>query len=196
MHGFTPQKYFRKPRPRHYHHKVETAPQCSSQCVLFLCSFVFGRKHWRANSTLRSVALNGKRHFTISGTLLKHSGPSPQSGPCTLYDFCWAHVLVTLWFFVGRMYWFLQWIWEKHKVAIRSKVHFTIFCFANVLVFTMSLRKIIKWPCPLYDVFFAYCVGFYNGLKKNHKVAMRFKETILCFFLSKNSTLRFFSNPL
>ena len=59
MHGFTPQKYFRKLRPRHYHHKVETAPQCSSQCVSFLFSLVFPlhvRKHWRANSTLWSEA--------------------------------------------------------------------------------------------------------------------------------------------
>ena len=98
--------------------------------------------------------------------------------------FCWANVLV--------------FAMNLRKAQSDNTFQSTLYDFflANVLVFTMTLRKIIKWPCPLYDVFFAYCVGFYNGLEKNHKVAMRFKETILCFFLSKNSTLRFFSNPL
>ena len=115
------------------------------------------------------MALNGKRHFTISGTLLKHSGPSPQSGPCTLYDF------------VGLMYWSLYdsllvecigFYNEFEKTQSGNTFQSTLYDFflANVLVFTMSLRKIIKWPCPLYDVFFAYCVGFYNGLENNRKV--------------------------
>ena len=60
--------------------------------------------------------------------------------------------------------------------------HFMIFCWANVLVFAMNLRKTQSdntFQSTLNDFFLGECVGFYHGLEKNHKVAM---STLWCFF--------------
>ena len=122
------------------------------------------------------MALNGKCNFTISGTLLKHSGPSPQSGACTLYDFllgsCIGHFMI---FCRANVLAFTMNLRKTQSGNTFQSTLYDLF-WANVLVFTMTLRKIIKWPCPLYDVFFAECVGFYNELEKNRKVECVLKK--------------------
>ena len=74
--------------------------------------------------------------------------------------------------------------------------HFMMFYNAKLMIFTIDGRKNIKWSTSTLWFIFYKSVGFYSSREKNHKVGMRFKETILSFFFKNHPTLWFFSRLL